>query len=112
MTEGAVTTQTSRQELPTAEQMTERLGAWTKAFQVAGASAAWMRGSDVQSAAAGVLNVRTGVEATTDSVYQIGSITKGKFADIVAVPGDPTADIMQLHRVNFVMKSGKVIRRD
>ena len=43
---------------------------------------------------------------------QIGSITKGKFADIVAVPGDPIADVMQLHKVNFVMKGGKVIRRD
>jgi imidazolonepropionase-like amidohydrolase len=43
---------------------------------------------------------------------QIGSITKGKFADIVAVPGDPIADITQLHKVNFVMKGGKVIRRD
>jgi len=43
---------------------------------------------------------------------QIGSITKGKFADLVAVPGDPTADITQLHKVNFVMKGGKVVRRD
>jgi len=43
---------------------------------------------------------------------QIGSITKGKFADIVAVPGDPIGDIMQLHKVSFVMKGGKVIRRD
>ena len=43
---------------------------------------------------------------------QIGSIAKGKFADIVAVPGDPVADITQLHKVNFVMKGGKVIRRD
>jgi imidazolonepropionase-like amidohydrolase len=43
---------------------------------------------------------------------QIGSVAKGKFADIVAVPGDPVADIMQLHKVNFVMKGGKVIRRD
>jgi imidazolonepropionase-like amidohydrolase len=43
---------------------------------------------------------------------QIGSIAKGKFADIVAVPGDPVADITQLHKVSFVMKGGKVIRRD
>ena len=43
---------------------------------------------------------------------QIGSIAKGKFADIVAVPGDPVADITQLHKVNFVMKGGKVVRRD
>jgi len=43
---------------------------------------------------------------------QIGSITKGKFADLVAVPGDPLADITQLQRVTFVMKGGQVIRRD
>ena len=41
---------------------------------------------------------------------QIGSIAKGKFADLVAVPGDPTADITELKRVSFVMKGGKVIR--
>ena len=43
---------------------------------------------------------------------QIGSIAKGKFADLVAVPGDPTADISALQRVRFVMKGGKVIRQD
>jgi imidazolonepropionase-like amidohydrolase len=42
----------------------------------------------------------------------IGSITKGKFADVVAVAGDPLADISELKRVTFVMKGGKVIRRD
>ena len=42
----------------------------------------------------------------------IGSITKGKFADLVAVAGDPLADISELQRVTFVMKGGKVIRRD
>ena len=42
----------------------------------------------------------------------IGSITKGKFADLVAVSGDPLADITELQRVKFVMKGGKVIRRD
>ena len=41
---------------------------------------------------------------------QIGSITKGKFADLVAVPGDPVADITQLQRVSFVMKGGKIIK--
>jgi imidazolonepropionase-like amidohydrolase len=43
---------------------------------------------------------------------QIGSIAKGKFADLVAVPGDPTADISALQRVRFVMKGGKVVRQD
>jgi len=43
---------------------------------------------------------------------QMGSIEKGKFADIVAVPGDPLADISVVTKVNFVMKGGKVIRND
>jgi imidazolonepropionase-like amidohydrolase len=42
----------------------------------------------------------------------IGSIASGKFADIVAVSGDPLADITELQRVKFVMKGGKVIRQD
>jgi imidazolonepropionase-like amidohydrolase len=42
---------------------------------------------------------------------QVGSIEKGKFADIVAVPGDPVADITQLKHVTFVMKGGKVVVR-
>jgi imidazolonepropionase-like amidohydrolase len=43
---------------------------------------------------------------------RVGSIDKGKFADIVAVGGDPLADITELQRVKFVMKGGKVIRND
>ena len=43
---------------------------------------------------------------------RIGSVEKGKFADLVAVAGDPQADITELQRVKFVMKGGKVIRND
>lgn len=43
---------------------------------------------------------------------QIGSITKGKYADIVAVSGDPLQDITQLEHVQFVMKGGEVIKND
>jgi imidazolonepropionase-like amidohydrolase len=43
---------------------------------------------------------------------QIGSIDKGKYADLVAVSGDPLADITELQRMKFVMKGGKVIRND
>jgi imidazolonepropionase-like amidohydrolase len=43
---------------------------------------------------------------------QIGSIDKGKYADLIAVSGDPLVDITELQRVTFVMKGGKVIRDD
>ena len=43
---------------------------------------------------------------------QIGSIEKGKYADLVAVSGDPLQDINEMQRVKFVMKGGKVIRND
>jgi imidazolonepropionase-like amidohydrolase len=43
---------------------------------------------------------------------QIGSIAKGKFADLIAVSGDPLADITELQRVTFVMKGGKIIRNE
>ena len=39
-----------------------------------------------------------------------GSLEAGKSADIVAVPGDPTADIRATGRVFFVMKEGKIFR--
>ncbi|HXM76816.1 MAG TPA: amidohydrolase family protein, partial [Thermoanaerobaculia bacterium] len=39
---------------------------------------------------------------------RIGTIEKGKEADIVAVPGDPLKDIRVTERVLFVMKGGKV----
>jgi len=39
---------------------------------------------------------------------KIGSVEAGKYADIVAVPGDPMSDVHQLENVNFVMKGGTV----
>jgi len=43
---------------------------------------------------------------------RVGSIEKGKFADMVAVAGDPTADITEIQRVTWVMKGGRIIRND
>jgi hypothetical protein len=37
-------------------------------------------------------------------------LEKGKLADVIAMPGDPTADITATERVSFVMKEGKIIR--
>ena len=42
----------------------------------------------------------------------IGSIEVGKYADILAVPSDPTADIKALRQIQFVMKGGEVYRND
>jgi hypothetical protein len=41
----------------------------------------------------------------------VGAVEPGKFADLVAVAGDPVADIGELERVRFVMKGGQVVRR-
>jgi imidazolonepropionase-like amidohydrolase len=43
---------------------------------------------------------------------QIGSIEKGKFADIIAVSGNPLTDVSEMERVKFVMKGGLVVRND
>ena len=41
---------------------------------------------------------------------QIGALKPGYFADVIAVPGDPTKDLSVLKRVNFVMKGGVIYR--
>lgn len=43
---------------------------------------------------------------------QIGSVEKGKYADIVAVSGDPLVNITEMQRVRFVMKGGVVFRNE
>jgi imidazolonepropionase-like amidohydrolase len=42
----------------------------------------------------------------------MGAIEAGKYADIVAVAGDPLSDITKLEHLNFVMKGGEVVRND
>jgi imidazolonepropionase-like amidohydrolase len=43
---------------------------------------------------------------------RVGAIEAGKFADIVATAGDPSADVGELEKVKFVMKGGAVVRND
>jgi len=42
----------------------------------------------------------------------VGSIEKGKFADIIAVAGNPLVDVTEMQRVRFVMKGGLVVRNE
>src|SRR5437763_9265716 len=41
---------------------------------------------------------------------KLGTLEKGKLADVIAMPGDPTQDITATERISFVMKEGKIIR--
>ncbi len=43
-------------------------------------------------------------------VDQIGSVEKGKFADVIAVAGNPLTDITEIRRVRFVMKGGVIVK--
>ena len=59
------------------------------------------------------------IQAATVSASQLlkhdkdlGSITAGKLADVVAVPGNPVDDISLMKQVSFVMKEGVVYKRD
>lgn len=45
-------------------------------------------------------------------VDQIGSIEKGKYADIIAVSGNPLTEISEMQRVRFVMKGGYVVKKE
>src|SRR5438045_1998047 len=57
------------------------------------------------------LKAATGNAADLFGITQkTGTLEKGKFADVIAMPGDPTADITVTERVSFVMKEGKIIR--
>jgi imidazolonepropionase-like amidohydrolase len=47
-----------------------------------------------------------------DWVNRVGTLEKGKYADLVGVSGDPLKDISEMERVKFVMKGGVIFRND
>jgi imidazolonepropionase-like amidohydrolase len=57
------------------------------------------------------LRSATSLDADLFGIAQkVGTLEKGKLADIVAMPGDPTTDITATERVSFVMKEGKIVK--
>jgi imidazolonepropionase-like amidohydrolase len=47
-----------------------------------------------------------------DMSADVGGVTSGRFADLIAVQGDPMKNVEVLEQVRFVMKGGRVIRDD
>ena len=41
---------------------------------------------------------------------RIGSLQAGRFADVIAVAGNPLTDVSELRKVTFVMKGGKIVK--
>lgn len=66
---------------------------------------------DLGMAPIDALKTATANDAELFGISQkVGTLEKGKLADVVAMPGDPTQDITGTERVSFVMKEGKIIR--
>jgi imidazolonepropionase-like amidohydrolase len=59
-----------------------------------------------------ILSATSGAAALIGDDADIGSVKAGRYADVIAVNGDPTTDITLLQHVVFVMKSGRVVKSD
>lgn len=59
-----------------------------------------------------VITAATASGADLIGSKDIGAIATGRYADIIAVAGDPLTDITELERVRFVMKGGKIYKSD
>jgi len=69
----------------------------------------------VQWGATPVYALRMATTVNADIIHwqdKVGTVEKGKFADLIAVSGDPLQDISEMQHVKFVMKGGDVIRND
>ena len=56
--------------------------------------------------------VKTATSAAAEMIgwEKVGAVEPGRYADLIAVSGDPLADITQLERVKWVMKGGRVVK--
>jgi len=59
--------------------------------------------------------IRSGTSVAADLLGwsdKLGTVEPGKWADLVAVSGDPLKDITELERVKFVMKGGAIYKNE
>jgi imidazolonepropionase-like amidohydrolase len=67
--------------------------------------------TDLGMAPIDALRSATSVDAELFGIAdKVGTLEKGRIADIIAMPGDPTRDITATERVFFVMKDGRVVK--
>jgi imidazolonepropionase-like amidohydrolase len=57
-----------------------------------------------------ILSASHGAADLLGAADRVGSLQPGRFADVIAVSGDPLKDVTELQRVIFVMKSGVVYK--
>jgi imidazolonepropionase-like amidohydrolase len=60
-------------------------------------------------------SIKTGTSVAADLLgwsNRVGTIEAGKWADLIAVSGDPLKDISELERVQWVMKGGEVFKNE
>jgi len=69
-------------------------------------AASELRSSFLDAAILAPTYAKATLEAGFTTIRDLGAIAPGRFADIIAVEGNPLADITELERVRFVMKGG------
>ena len=59
-----------------------------------------------------VLKTATSVNAKVFHLNNLGQIRKGYLADLIAVKGDPSKDILAIKNIKMVMKDGQMLKQE
>ena len=96
-------------------QFTQEMSVWTSGWSIGVTSPFHQRsGRECKR----LLNINNPLDSrhpplqTLSMQDRVGSVEEGKYAEIIAVSGDPLADITELERVKFVMIEGQVVHNE